>query len=115
TEDSEAARNNYRKAFQISPDSPAVLAAFIDALIQAGDADEACTVLATAPRTPANLEKLAWFYIRRQEFGRAVSTYEALLEHAPQNTDILKRLAALHQKLGHSHRAIDCLAKARAS
>ena len=115
TEDSEAARNNYRKAFQISPDSPAVLAAFIDALIQAGDADEACTVLATAPRTPANLEKLAWFYIRRQEFGRAVSTYEALLEHAPQNTGILKRLAALHQKLGHSHRAIDCLAKARAS
>ena len=91
-----------------------MLAAFTDALIRTGDSDEACTVLARAPKTPANLEKLAWLYIRRQEFGRAVSTYEALLEHAPQNTDILKRLAALHQKLGHSHRAIDCLVKAKA-
>lgn len=115
TEDSAAASNNYRRAFQIAPDNPAVLAAFIDTLIRAGDSDEACAVLARAPKTPANLEKLAWLYIKRQEFGRAVSTYEALLEHAPQNTDILKRLAALHQKLGNSHRAIDCLTKAKAS
>lgn len=115
TEDSAAASNNYRRAFQIAPDNPAVLAAFIDTLIRAGDSDEACAVLTRSPKTPANLEKLAWLYIKRQEFGRAVSTYEALLEHAPQNTDILKRLAALHQKLGNSHRAIDCLTKAKAS
>ena len=53
---------------------------------------------------PAALDMLGIIYIKRQEWGKAVSVYEKLLEKTPQDMSVVKRLAGVYAKNGQTQK-----------
>jgi len=52
---------------------------------------------------------MGWLAIKRQDFERAIALYEDLLKITPNPPAVLKRLAALYNRIGQREKSLALL------
>lgn len=109
--DHEGAIELYRLALELTPNEPALLSAFAEALEETDDlesalfyADQAAML---APENAHYFRHVARLHLQNEAPEKARAAYEALLAAHPRDIDALQEYARLHAATGYLTEAID--------